>query len=125
MEVLNALPEKVEELLGFLGSQPAFGSGAVYVSNYLFYMSVSFGTSGIESTEVSKLKLYPNPVVNSLSISSDINVDKAEVYSVNGTLMLSKSGSIKSLDMSGLKSGSYLVKFYSEKEVIKQSIIKR
>ncbi|MDP4272478.1 MAG: T9SS type A sorting domain-containing protein, partial [Bacteroidota bacterium] len=97
------------------------GSG----SSYLFYMSVSFGTSGIESTEVSKLKLYPNPVVNSLSISSDINVDKAEVYSVNGTLMLSKSGSIKSLDMSGLKSGSYLVKFYSEKEVIKQSIIKR
>ncbi|WP_243349529.1 T9SS type A sorting domain-containing protein [Parabacteroides sp. FAFU027] len=97
------------------------GSG----SSYLFYMSISFGTSGVESSETSELKLYPNPVVNSLSISSDLNVDKAEVYSVNGTLMLSKSVIIKSLDMSGLKSGSYLVKLYSEKEVIKQSIIKR
>jgi Pectate lyase len=97
------------------------GSG----SSYLFYMSVSFGTSAVQSMEASTIKIYPNPVINRLSISTDINVDKVEIYSVNGALVLTQTGNIKSADMSSLKSGNYLIKLFTEQGIIKQSIIKR
>jgi F-type H+-transporting ATPase subunit a len=61
VEVLNQLPAEVNHLLGFLGTQPAFGSGAVYVSNYLFYMFVAIAVlSLIIWVAVKNLKLVPD-----------------------------------------------------------------
>ncbi|MHB9140948.1 MAG: T9SS type A sorting domain-containing protein, partial [Paludibacter sp.] len=94
-------------------------------TNYLFYMSVVYSTSGIENTKVSKVFLYPNPVINSLSVSSNEGIEKVEVYSLAGVLVKRVEADVKTIDMSNLSSGSYLVKVYSNQGVDNELIIKK
>ncbi len=90
----------------------------------LYYISLSYIT-GISNSIVTNVSLYPNPVMNSLFISSDALVQKVEIYSLTGMLMLQKVGNSKTIDMSGLSGGSYLVEVFSNQAVIKQLIIKK
>lgn len=90
----------------------------------LYYISLSYIT-GISNSIVTNVSLYPNPVMNSLFISLDALVQKVEIYSLTGMLMLQKVGNSKTIDMSGLSSGSYLVEVFSNQAVIKQLIIKK
>jgi pectate lyase len=94
-------------------------------TNYLFYMSVVYSTSGIENMKVSKVFLYPNPVVNSLFLSSNEGLEKVEVYSLAGVLVKRVEADVKTIDMSKLSSGSYLVKVYSNQGVDNELIIKK
>ena len=60
MEVLQQLPAEVEHLLGFLGSQNAFGQGDFALTNYIFYMFVAIATLAIVMfIAVRNLKLVP------------------------------------------------------------------
>ena len=90
----------------------------------LYYISLSYIT-GISNSIVTNVSLYPNPVMNSLFISSDALVQKVEIYSLTGMLILQKVGNSKTIDMSGLSGGSYLVEVFSNQAVIKQLIIKK
>lgn len=93
-------------------------------TNYLFYMSVVYSTTALINTEVSDVKMYPNPVINSLVISSVPGVEKVEIYSLTGVLLQRNEGFIKTVDMSRLNKGSYLVKAYTTQGAINQMIIK-
>lgn len=97
------------------------GSG----SNYLFYMSTVYNSTGLKETEVTGVSMYPNPVSGSLFITSDAAVQKADIYSLTGVLVKQIAGNIKTIDMSQLYKGSYLVKVYTEQGVAKQMIIKK
>jgi hypothetical protein len=91
----------------------------------LFYVSVAYSTiTGIPSAEASALKLYPNPVINSLFISSGAVVEKVDVYSLTGVLVKQTIGNVKTIDMSNLSKGSYLVNVYTNQGVCKQKMIK-
>ncbi|PTX63098.1 putative secreted protein (Por secretion system target) [Kordia periserrulae] len=59
---------------------------------------------------LSNVNLYPNPVKNTLNISSATNLNSIEVYSVQGQLMLTQKNQFTTVDMSPLKSGLYFVK---------------
>ena len=93
------------------------------VSN-LYYMSVVYTTTGIQDTEVSELTLYPNPVINTLSISSGVELKKVDVYSLTGVLVKRAEGNIRTIDLSQLSKGSYLVKVFTAKGTITQKMIK-
>ena len=90
----------------------------------LYFMSVSY-TTGIQDAVVDNINLYPNPVLNSLYISTDATIQKVDIYSLTGMLMLQTAGNSKSIEMSRLSSGSYLVKVSTEHGLIKQLIIKK
>jgi hypothetical protein len=45
-------------------------------TNYLFYMKVVYASTGVENAAVASLKLYPNPVVDNLSLTTDLQVEK-------------------------------------------------
>ena len=94
-------------------------------TNNLYYMSVVFGTSGIQNAETREFSMYPNPVINNLYLTSDATIQKVDIYSLTGMLMLQKVGNLKTIDMSRLSSGSYLVEVFSNQAVIKQLIIKK
>ncbi|MFT3751630.1 MAG: T9SS type A sorting domain-containing protein [Paludibacter sp.] len=96
------------------------GSG----SNYLFYMSVAYTTTGIDNTEIAKTSLYPNPVKNCLNISSNAVIDNTEVYNLAGALVKQASGNVKTIDVSNLTSGTYLVKINTAQGIIRRKIIK-
>ncbi len=90
----------------------------------LYYISLSY-TTGIQNALVTNVSLYPNPVLNSLTITSDDLVKNVEVYSLTGILMQHAEGNIKTIDMSHLTNGSYVVKVLTEQGVMKQVIIKK
>jgi len=91
----------------------------------LYYMSIAYNiTTGMNDAEFSVLKLFPNPVLNNLSISSVAEVKKVEIYGLNGVLVKKEEGSIKTLDMSQLIKGSYLVKVYTIHGLFTQKMIK-
>jgi pectate lyase len=93
-------------------------------TNYLFYMTVAYNSTALVNPEVSDVKMYPNPVINSLVISSVAGVEKLEIYSLTGVLVLHNEGFVKTIDMSRLSKGSYVVKAYTTQGTTKQIIIK-
>jgi len=93
--------------------------------NYLFYMSVVYTSTALQNAEVAKLTLYPNPVINSLLISSEISVEKVEIYSLTGILAKRTEGDVKTIDMSNLSAGIYLAKVYTAQGIYQQKIIKK
>ena len=95
------------------------GSG----SNYLFYMSVVYSTA-LQNTETIRLTIYPNPVKNSLSIATDETINNTEFYSLTGLLLKRTESNIKTIDLSNLKTGSYIVKISTDQGTVNRKIIK-
>lgn len=54
--------------------------------------------------------VFPNPASEYINISSGIPILKAEVYNLQGELMIIKKGNIQQLNTSELKSGIYVIK---------------
>lgn len=98
------------------------GSG----STYLFYMSVAYPLpTTISTPKVVKPVLYPNPVVNSLWVSAQAEVQKVEVYNMTGLLVKSVNNPAQPIDMEHLARGIYLVKVFTEQGVFTQSVAKK
>ena len=91
----------------------------------LFYMSVIYDATGTPNTTTVELLLYPNPVIHHLSIASDAEIVKTEIYSLSGVLLQQTAPTVRSIDMSHLSKGNYLVKVYTERTVFNQVIIKK
>lgn len=75
---------------------------------------------GIEDIVSSSLKLSPNPVIDVLNLS--VFADKIDIYTVEGKYILSGKG--KSIDLSGLHSGIYLVKIYLNGQLVTKKVFK-
>lgn len=94
-------------------------------TNYLFYMKVVYASTGVENAAVASLKLYPNPVVDNLSLTTDLQVEKIDIYHLTGALVGSYEGNIRNLDLSTLKSGSYVVKILTNEGMINKTLLKK
>lgn len=110
-------------------------------STNLFYMSIAYAGSGENpedpdnpdnpdggtaaiNTEITEVLVYPNPVLNSLNIVSDSWVEKVEIYSLTGILVQRTEANIKTIDMSSLNRGTYLIMVFTEQGLFRQTIIK-
>lgn len=71
-----------------------------------------------------EISLYPNPVVNKLNIDSNLEVQKVEIYNLNGQLIKTFEN-IENGDISELNSGVYLVKIHFPENSITKKIIKQ
>ncbi len=89
----------------------------------LFYIKTVYNTTDVQNANDLKISMYPNPVVDKLTFSTE--VDKVEIYSMTGMLVQRTNGLIKTIDMSHLSNGSYLVNVVTEKGVFKQMVIKK
>jgi photosystem II stability/assembly factor-like uncharacterized protein len=71
--------------------------------------------------------VYPNPVNGILNISSDLTIDKVEVYNVNGQLLLEEKSAagISNLDMSSLATGIYFVKTHANQQTKTHKVTKQ
>lgn len=69
----------------------------------------------IEDKFVKNLSFYPNPVKNSLTITSLIKIESYQIYNVLGTLVAEGKGrgNVTRVDMDRLNSGLYFVKVFS------------
>jgi len=85
---------------------------------------------GIKKLENVNLKVYPNPATSTLNISVNENdlVEKVAVYNVIGkqVLSLNMNNNLKSLNVSDLDKGIYIVKlFYKSGQSFSQSFVKK
>ena len=91
----------------------------------LFYIKVAYNsTTALQNNETNKLTLYPNPVINSLTVSTNAELEKVEIYSLTGILVKRTGADIKTIDMSNLNNGSYLVRIHTKLGTTNHKIIK-
>jgi photosystem II stability/assembly factor-like uncharacterized protein len=70
--------------------------------------------------------VYPNPVKDQVNITSDLQIEKIELYNVNGQLLLSEimKGSNNTINMSSMTSGIYILKAISNNSSKSFKVIK-
>lgn len=93
----------------------------------LMYVKTAYTTLGLEeNSQTPKLALYPNPVTNTLYLSSsDQKIKNVAIYSFTGALVKNISNDSDSIDVSNISNGSYLVKVTTDKGSFTQKIIKK
>ena len=91
---------------------PADLDGYVF-RDYNFSSTCTLSTDNFE--DLNALSVYPNPVQDQLRLKNPTNLDinKAEVYTISGQLIKTVKSVGQFLDVTLLKTGVYFVKLYS------------
>lgn len=80
------------------------------------------------SKNVNEYSIFPNPTNTIINIVSnnDAKFDKVEIYNLEGILLLEKNGKFNNLsfDVSNFSKATYILKIYSNNEVITDKFIK-
>lgn len=77
----------------------------------LYYMSLTYDTTtGVGSRVDDRFKLYPNPVMDYLSIEGTNSIIKVEVYNMQGIQIMTNKYCETAIDLRSIPSGTYLVK---------------
>jgi len=94
------------------------GSAYVYTGNGEQNGNNFWTTENILSVEDNtfskELKMYPNPSNNQFSIISSTELDQVKITNISGQLVKTINRGFKSIDISDLTSGIYLVEFNSK-----------
>ncbi|HQJ91111.1 MAG TPA: T9SS type A sorting domain-containing protein, partial [Paludibacteraceae bacterium] len=80
-------------------------------------------TAHVEEAKNNFVSIYPNPIVNTLNISTDKKIEKAEVFNGNGDLLLTTHQ--KEIDFSSFSNGIYFVNIlFDDNSKVVQKVIK-
>ena len=88
-------------------------ANAILEGQYVVFENM--GTvSYTSSYENNTVDIYPNPVQNTLTFNTDININKVEIMDVAGKIVTSVSGiNLRQIDTSELTHGVYTAKIYA------------
>lgn len=78
----------------------------------------------VNDVNKTSIKVYPNPVVDQLTIKTDETLKLVQVYSIDGKLLKTIEGNNNKVDFRNYPKGTYLVKIETNKSVISQKVIK-
>jgi hypothetical protein len=76
-------------------------------------ITYTYKTTSVSQLETSKIKVFPNPFSNSISIEyNSLNVSDIQLYNSNGQLVrtIGKGESLSTINLSALKNGVYILK---------------
>ncbi|ARN78026.1 hypothetical protein BST97_08440 [Nonlabens spongiae] len=75
-------------------------------------VTVVDSTLGIHDQDISaSFEVYPNPTSGDLHVESSQQLERIELYSITGKLLMSINESVDVIDLSKYQSGFYLIKF--------------
>ncbi|MFD0992916.1 reprolysin-like metallopeptidase [Tenacibaculum geojense] len=79
------------------------------------------------TTDIKNLRFYPNPVTNFINIENNNDLSKIQVFNMIGQKIIETSpNTLKtSLDLSGIQSGPYIIKVFSENKTGFFKVIKK
>ena len=100
-------------------------AGGLSVTNYYSY--VVGNNCALEVSSFSELDQFSfqNPVVDTLKITCNVEIEKVEIYSILGHLVESKTSDCYQIDVNNLTKGVYLVAVYSgNKKSVKKMVVK-
>ncbi|MGF7138518.1 pectate lyase family protein [Roseimarinus sediminis] len=90
----------------------------------LYYIAVVYDTSSTADSKLSTLKLYPNPAGAFINISGDEELTLVTFYTMQGKLVKKITPLNRTIDITDLKAGSYLVRIESKGAISQQLIMK-
>ena len=94
---------------------PADGTG-LYTT--LAGCQANCNSTSVDNEELKNLKLYPNPVNNTLHISTDKKIDKIEIYDAVGRMVISEDNPTTTINVEQLESGIYSIAILFEDDRI-------
>jgi len=89
--------------------------------------SACVNVTGVAITKIETIaaSIHPNPTENILNVITTEMIEEAMIYNINGALMKSISGNIRSINVADLAQGMYILKLQSEKGVAQSRFIKK
>lgn len=98
-----------------------FGTGFRF--DNLLIEDITLGTSEVSKKDI--FRVYPNPTVDVVNFDVAGKINSVEVYDAAGKLVKTAKDGAKSLNVSALSKGSYVVKVQTENGVHTQKLIKK
>lgn len=80
---------------------------------------------GISAIESSQVQVFPNPFSESITISSELNIDAVFIFDALGRLVFTASPSESIISLSNLDAGIYVLQVETEKGTIRKQIQKQ
>ncbi len=123
----QALTEaEASRLINFTYSEQAANAVELraYIGDMTFSTNINRLVTATESALQTKVRIYPNPVVNQLNIADETNIlVNAKIYQLNGTLVkkvkFNSAGKLLVVNVSSLKEGIYLLQLESKDGAIR------
>lgn len=104
--------------VGFFVGEVEFTEGNFSANDhntgFLFKLALPNVTSNGDLQVLDDLKLYPNPVLDYLTISATDAIKEVQVYDLKGQLLYRITENLQDVDMKHLTSGVYFVKIKSD-----------
>jgi hypothetical protein len=94
-----------------------------YYENTMYFKNTEINASITELENMTSI--YPNPFTTALTIESDFNIERVDIFSVTGQLVKSIDKPNGSLDLSELEPGMYLFNAFSNGEIISSNTLKK
>ena len=75
---------------------------------------------------IPQFRLYPNPVIDYLSIHTlDNYIDKVEIYDISGRLFKTVSEEFNQIDLRAFNKGIFIIRIYSQSSINSVKVIKK
>lgn len=104
-----------------------FSDGGIEYEPYMLVVTCSEYVSNSPNTVDRYVQVAPVPAVDYVNITSSKNINRVEIYSLGGGLVKNQvvSGNEVTVNVSGLNSGMYIAKVYTESGVATKRIVVR
>jgi len=94
-----------------------------YYENTMYFKNTEINAS-IADLE-SKTAIYPNPFTTEITIESELNIERVDIYSIAGQLVKTIEKPSASLDLRELEPGMYLFNAFSNGEIVSTNKLKK
>jgi hypothetical protein len=94
----------------------------IITNNYLTTVQNPLGIQ--ENDSINEIIAYPNPVKDNLHFETAKQVLKAEIYDISGRIITVTGVTNNAINLNGLKTGNYIVKMFTDSEILYTQIIK-
>ena len=99
---------------------PGFSESSMVIDYVRVYQNNILNIADIMAE---KFSIYPNPASDLITINTIENIDRVALYSMVGQLVIHKNITTKQIATKHLKSGLYILKIYSENNIITKKVI--
>lgn len=121
------LPAGVQSVSASNGTDS--GNNTVNVSmlggNNNVTITVNKKDTGIDGAVANSLQIFPNPAKDEIFIKSELSIEKVEIYSFTGNLMISENDFHEKVSISTFPKGIYLLRVYTDKELVIGKVVKK
>ena len=80
--------------------------------------------TGIINADIQNLNIFPNPVKDELCVTAESQINKVEIYNMDGKMLMQENNFAGKMNVSSLAKGLYFVKIYINGEAAIRKMIK-